>query len=91
VSGKQYTVRGELIENRDEVYDGLRDYFKQYPKHAKYFGVRLDPTGQPSEDDLSRVADERVIIRLHPEGALSFGINTSMAHSGVEPRRGEDR
>ena len=63
-SGKQYSVRGEVIETHDEVVAGMRCYFEQYPGRAKYFGVRLASDGQPACDDLARVADERVIIHL---------------------------
>jgi len=64
VSGRQYEVRGEVLEDQGAVADGLAQYFKQNPAYAKYFSVRLAPDGQPSGEDLDRAADERVIIRL---------------------------
>ena len=69
VSGKQYVVRGEVLEDHAAVVDGLQQYFKQNPGYARYFGVRLAPDGQPSGEDLDRAADERVMIRLSPVGA----------------------
>ena len=64
VSGRQYTVRGEVLEDHGGVIDGLTQYFKQNPGYAKYFGVRLAPNGEPASEDLDRAANERVIIRL---------------------------
>lgn len=69
VAGKQYAVRGDVLENRAAVVDGLKQYFKQNPGYARYFGVRLAPDGEPMSEDLDRAADERVIIRLGPMGA----------------------
>jgi len=63
-SGKQYSVRGEVIENRDEVVAGLAQHFRQHPDYARFFGVRLAADGRPMQEDLERVADERVLIRL---------------------------
>ena len=70
LSGKQYSVRGEVIETRGEVLAGLRCHFERYPSRAKYFGVRLAADGQPARDDLERAAGERVIIRLLPAKTL---------------------
>ncbi len=64
VSGRQYTVRGEVLEDRGAVIDGLTRYFTQNPGYARYFGVRLAPDGKPVSEDLDRAADERVMIRL---------------------------
>ena len=72
VAGKQYAVRGEVLEDHSAVVDGLAQYFKQNPGYAKHFAVRLAPDGQPSGEDLNRAADERVIIRLRPAAAQSL-------------------
>ena len=69
VSGKRYTVCGEVLERREEVIDGLARYFQEHPSYARHFGVRLDDGGQPVKDDLERVAGERVMIRLGSEAA----------------------
>lgn len=66
VSGRQYTVCGDVLEDHDAVVDGLTQYFKQNPGYARYFGVRLASDGRPSGEDLDRAADERVIIRFSP-------------------------
>jgi len=64
VSGRSYSVRGEVIEKHDEVVAGLGQYFRQHPDYARFFGVHLAAEGQPDRDDLEREAGERVIIRL---------------------------
>jgi deazaflavin-dependent oxidoreductase (nitroreductase family) len=64
VAGKRYAVRGEVVEDRAAVVDGLAQYFKQNPGYAKYFGVQLAPDGELLSEDLGRAADERVIIRF---------------------------
>lgn len=65
-SGKTYAVRGEIIEDVDEVGDGLRRYFQQNPQYAKYFDVHIASDGQADQADVQRVAAERIIIRLLP-------------------------
>ena len=64
LSGKQYAVRGEVVEDRDRVADGLAHYFKQNPGYARHFGMRLAPDGELAKDELDRAANERVMIRL---------------------------
>ena len=64
VAGRQYIVRGEVLEDRAAVVEGLAQYFKRNPGYAKYFDVRLAPDGEPLNEDLDRAANERVIIRL---------------------------
>ena len=75
VAGQHYAVRGEVLEAQGAVVDGLRQYFKQNPGNAKYFGVRLTADGQLSGEDLDRAAAERVIIRLRPVAAQSMSFS----------------
>ena len=64
VSGRQYTVRGEVLEDHGAVVDGLTRYFRQNPGFARHFGVRLAPDGESVSEDLDRAADGRVMIQL---------------------------
>ncbi len=64
VSGRQYVVRGDVLEDHKAVADGLAQYFKLNPGYAKYFNVHLASNGQPSGEDLDRAAGERVVIRF---------------------------
>ncbi len=66
LEGRQRDVYGVVVENEDKVIAEFRHYFIINPKAARFFGVRLDPKGQPVEDDLKRIADDRVFIKLFP-------------------------
>jgi deazaflavin-dependent oxidoreductase (nitroreductase family) len=65
-AGKQIPVRGEIIKDPGEIVSNLQKYFIQYPGYARYFQVRTGQDGMPSQEDLKKVAEERVIIRLIP-------------------------
>jgi hypothetical protein len=64
LAGNSLTVRGEVIEDPDQVGEGLTRYISHRPGDAKYFGVQLRTDGSPSAESLSLAARERVIIRL---------------------------
>ena len=64
LAGNSHTVRGEVIEDPDQVGEELTRYFSHRPGDAKYFGVQLRADGSPSAGSLSHAARERVIIRL---------------------------
>ncbi len=67
VAGKTMTVKARILESASEVEAGLKDYFERYPAYAKYFGMRTDAGGKIPEEELKRVARDRVIIRFAPE------------------------
>lgn len=60
----------QVIEDEAGVAAQLAACLQRAPKLARYFGVRLDPRGQPATEDIARAARERVVIRVRP-GALS--------------------
>ncbi len=64
-AGKQFQVRGEVVETPSLVAAGLADYFAQYPTYAKYFNVTVDSDGNPNHQELECAAGERVLIKLH--------------------------
>jgi len=71
VSGKQYAVRGEILERKEDVVAGLTSYLMHFSGrsrkvNANYFGIRLGEDERPRKDDLERAAGDRVIIRFHP-------------------------
>ena len=67
VGGKQVKVHGDIIETTTDVAVGLVEYFRQYPSYAKYFDIHISADGQPDPRELERVANDRIIIHLHPE------------------------
>ncbi len=66
LAGTRRLVRGEVIEDPPAVAAGLRRFFEDHPNLARYFGVALGPDGCPDASRLEKLAQERVIIYLHP-------------------------
>lgn len=66
VGGKNHEVYGIVIEDEDKLIAGFSRYFVTNPKSAGFFGVTLDKEGHPMADDLKRIANERVFIKLYP-------------------------
>ena len=64
--GKSFPVTARILNQPDEVKNALRLYFDRYPAYAKYFNVRPDAKGRIPNEDLERVAQERLIIQLKP-------------------------
>ncbi len=65
VQGKDLTGRGEVIEDAAGVSAAMAAYFRLRPGYARFFGVKLDTDGQPAPDDLARVAQARVVVKIH--------------------------
>ena len=63
-SGKTISVVGRITEASNEVVNGLADYFRQYPAHAKYCEVKLGTDGEPVPADLEKAASQRILVRL---------------------------
>jgi len=63
LQGKDLPTRAEAIEDEPAVAAELGAFFKQAPKMAKYFDVRLDADGKPEKDDLMKAAQARVVVR----------------------------
>lgn len=66
LAGRGYSVEGSLVEESEAVKAGLAAYFRRHPRECRYYGVRLGADGRPLDEDVRRVAAERVIIRLRP-------------------------
>ncbi len=64
LSGQHMSVHGEVIEGREQVILGLKDYFKHYPGYAKYFQVPVNPAGDVDPSELKKIAAQRVLIHL---------------------------
>ena len=62
--GRERLVKGEVLEHSQAVREGLLTHFTRHPDYAKYFKVRLANNGQPNLEDIDRLVQERVIIRL---------------------------
>ena len=70
LQGRDLTAAGIVMEECASVLQNLSRYFHLRPKIAKYFDVRLDVNGNPDERDMSRVARERVLIKIGLDGGI---------------------
>jgi len=57
-------AEGIVIEECGGVMENLKRFFQIGPQFANYFNVRLDANGKPDEKDISRLAQERVMIKI---------------------------
>lgn len=62
---------GHLIDGKattDEgystVFENLKNFFQNHPGITRYFGVRFDPNDQLTAQDLARLAQERVLVKV---------------------------
>jgi deazaflavin-dependent oxidoreductase (nitroreductase family) len=66
IGGKRMAVRGEVIEDASAVTTALMDLFGGNPRYARYFGIKLSTTNLPALEDVTQLARDRVVIKLHP-------------------------
>ena len=65
VKGQDLAGTGEAIaDDKEAVAAGLAAYLRKVPNYAKYFQVTLDADGQPNSEEVARVAQDRVMIRI---------------------------
>jgi len=70
LAGRQFAVSSEVLESREAVIEGFRQYLKLNSGYAKYYGVHLTDE-QPAAEDLERLVSERVIIRFRRSQAIT--------------------
>ncbi len=63
VQGKDMLGNAVAIEDETQVAKILQDYFRSAPQIARYFGVHLQPGGEPVEEDVRQAAKNRVIVK----------------------------
>lgn len=64
LQGRGMTGQGVAFEDEAEVEEGLMTYLEAVPNFAKYFDVRLDEEGHPNLEDIARIAQPRVLVRI---------------------------
>jgi hypothetical protein len=62
--GVDYPATGHALESDAEVAGGLESFFKVAPQTARYYQIKLDASGNPSQQDIARAAQSRVVIRI---------------------------
>jgi deazaflavin-dependent oxidoreductase (nitroreductase family) len=63
LQGKEVPAWAESIEEQSEVAQYLGSMFEVNPRLARYMDVRIDPDGTPKLEDVSRLAQERIMVR----------------------------
>lgn len=71
IKGKDMQGWGRAIEDRPEVEAALSKYLQRLPKSAKYFDVTLDENGRQNSAEISKAAEERVMVEIKIEGESS--------------------
>ena len=64
IKGKEVRGWGRAIEEKPEVEAALSNYLQRLPKSAKYFDVTLDENGYPNPAEISRAAQDRVMVEI---------------------------
>ncbi len=64
LQGKNLKAMAHSLVEIQTVEDGLMTYFAHAPGSARYFNVGFDEGGRPLREDVVRVAQERVIIKV---------------------------
>jgi deazaflavin-dependent oxidoreductase (nitroreductase family) len=63
LQGEDVPAKAEVIEDQTEVADSLFLYLKAAPRLVRYLGVRIDADGNPSLEDIAKLAREKVMVR----------------------------
>lgn len=65
LAGRNMYVRGNLVEDGTDVLENFKHFFQHNPEVARYFGVRLESNDQPNTQDISNLAEERVLVKVN--------------------------
>jgi deazaflavin-dependent oxidoreductase (nitroreductase family) len=65
IQGEDHPATAEVIEDDPGVAENLCGYLRLCPDLAKYFNVRLEGSGQPTDEDIANAASTRVFIKTH--------------------------
>ena len=64
LQGRKISGWGEVFEDEADVERGFIDFLKVVPHFTKHFDVRLDEEGCPNLEDIARIAQPRVLVKL---------------------------
>ena len=62
--GRKLKAIGEAITEKELVTANLLSIIQLAPQYARYFNLSLDTDGNPHPEDISRLAQERMVIRF---------------------------
>jgi len=64
VRGRDLNGIGESIEDEEAIAAVLLAYLQEFPQYARFYQVTLGADGQPNPEEVSRAAQENVMIRV---------------------------
>ena len=67
LQGREVQASGHVLEDPTDMAEALSAYLRPQPEIAKYFKVDLDASGQPNRDDVTRAAQDRVMIQFQAD------------------------
>jgi deazaflavin-dependent oxidoreductase (nitroreductase family) len=62
--GQDLQATAEVCEDDQGVLEGMLAYFRQAPSLARYYDLELDENGEPIPEEVARVAQGRVFIKI---------------------------
>lgn len=62
--GKQTKGQATTDEAYVTIMENLKSFFQKRPDISRYFGVRLESNSQPHIQDIARLAQERVLVKV---------------------------
>lgn len=62
--GEEVSAEAVAIEELGKVEAELSTFLKAAPKRAKYFGVQVDTSGVPDVEDVRRLSEEKVVVKM---------------------------
>jgi hypothetical protein len=68
LQGREVKGEGLVVEERSAQLENLKHLYHIRPDFARYLGSNVKPNGQPDVQELFRVANERVIVKVRLNG-----------------------
>lgn len=62
--GRDFNAWGEVFEERQDITHHLRRFILRSPAYGRYLKVDIDPDGNPIPEDLTKAAEDRVMVRI---------------------------
>ena len=67
LQGQDFRATAEVVEEDQGVLEGMLAYFRQAPRLARYYDVRVDEDGEPIPEEVARAVQGRVFIKTRLE------------------------
>jgi hypothetical protein len=64
LEGRDIYARSTLVEDSADVLENFKYFFQKRPEVARHFGVRFESNDRPNTQDISKLAQERVLVKV---------------------------